>query len=132
MGQRHQLFIIARLRPHGAPDSPPMYRCVAAHHHQWNYGRRALRAVRRVLTLVKQKENADIIHAEINNLHGKYGRWREKPKMPSVPAPFIAFLLGIACTCDLRRSDPEVDGYDFFSGVLTANMGSWEGGELII
>ena len=59
MGQRHQLFIIARLRPYGAAeDSPPLYRCVAAFHSQWLYGCLALRSARRILTLIKKKENA--------------------------------------------------------------------------
>jgi hypothetical protein len=94
MGQRHQAFIITRVIPHGG--TKPLYRCIAAFHHQWCYGKLPLQATRRLLTLVKQKDNAEIIRAEIQSIHGKYGTIGTKPKIPSVPCPYIALLLAIS------------------------------------
>lgn len=134
MGQRHQLFIIARLRPYGAAEnSPPLYRCVAAFHSQWLYGCLALRSARRILTLIKKKENAEIVRAEIDGLQGKYGRRQQEPIMPKVPAPFTAFLLSIGTTINTENNDVDgyfvFDGTSFSNGVLSSEMRSWGGSE---
>ena len=75
MGQRHQAFVIARVRPHSADSStgtPPKYHCIAALHHQWCYGRLALQAAYRFITKAMQMNNAQIIRAEIASIQGKY------------------------------------------------------------
>jgi hypothetical protein len=128
MGQRHQAFAIARIRPRG--ESTAKYRCVAAFHHQWCYGRLPLAATHRFLMLIKQKDNAEIIREELRQLDGKFGRWRQKPALPKIPCPYIAFLLGSTWSLDL--SDPNdfyACGLSFRSGVLSANMGSGDGGK---
>jgi hypothetical protein len=99
MGQRHQAFIIARVVPHGGTKH--QYRCIAAFHHQWCYGKLPLQATRRLLTLVKQKDNADIIRAEIRSINGKYGSLGNKPDVPDVPCPYVALLLATCWSTDL-------------------------------
>ena len=125
MGQRHQVYIIARITPHGKPLGETRYRCIAALHHQWCYGRLPLRAATRCITLIKQKENAEIIREEINNIHGLYGTFRTAPKLPVVPCPFTHFLMHSAWTSDLN--DPK-DLYESDAAVLPAGMGTTQGG----
>ncbi|KAI0922000.1 hypothetical protein AcW2_006816 [Taiwanofungus camphoratus] len=127
MGQPLQAYVIARVQPHGPPDTPPKYRCIAAYHHQWCYGRLPLYALRRFLTLVKQKDNARIIRAEIRSIDGKYGRWLEPegPKMPRTPCPFTAGLLGVSWTTDLDTTGgPYLSGVSFTHSLLHADTGS--------
>ncbi|KAK7440634.1 hypothetical protein VKT23_016982 [Stygiomarasmius scandens] len=65
MGQRHQVFLIARLVPHGSTDGKAYYRCVVARHHQWCYGTLPLAATYRFVTLLKNPNNAEIIRDEL-------------------------------------------------------------------
>ena len=129
MGQRHQVYLIARVlsrvAPHGKPLDKTRYRCIAALHHQWCYGRLPLWATTRFITLIKQKENAEIIREEINNIHGLYGIFRTPPKLPEVPCPFVHFLMHSAWTSDLN--DPK-EFYESSATVLPAGMGTRQGG----
>jgi hypothetical protein len=131
MGQRHQAFVIARVRPHsGDSSTPPKYRCIAAFHHQWCYGRLPLHATHRFITQVKQKDNAEIIRSEIAAIQGKFGRWKKKPGLPHFPCPFTAFLLATNWSVDLEDPDaPYASGVSFSNAALEADMGSGEGGE---
>ncbi|SJL09184.1 uncharacterized protein ARMOST_12560 [Armillaria ostoyae] len=72
MGQRSQTFAIAKVVPYG--ETKAYYRCVAAWHHQWCYGILPLLAARRLLTLLEQRENAEIVLDELRRLQGQYGR----------------------------------------------------------
>ncbi|KAI0722013.1 hypothetical protein C8T65DRAFT_629987 [Cerioporus squamosus] len=114
MGQRHQAFLIARVRPHGTPpDHPGNRRCIAALHHQWCYGTLPLRAMRRLVTLISQPDNAAIVRAELRAIQGKFDG----------TCPFIATLLLSAWTVDL-----EEDSFYASSGrLLSAYMGCWDG-----
>ncbi|KAI0751221.1 hypothetical protein C8Q80DRAFT_1156099 [Daedaleopsis nitida] len=128
MGQRHQAFLIARVRPHGAPpDHPGNRRCVAAFHHQWCYGSLPLKAMYRLATLVSQPENAAVIRAELHALDGKYGAAAAAyPCIPDVPCPYTASLLGVAWTTDLG---PErfCSGTTLQNALLHAGMSCWGG-----
>ena len=125
MGQRHQVYLIARVTPHGKPLGETRYRCIAALHHQWCYGRLPLRAATRFITLIKQKENAEIIREEINNIHGLYGIFKTPPKLPTVPCPFAHFLMHSAWTSDLSDSK---NFYESRGSILPAGMGTKQGG----
>jgi hypothetical protein len=120
MGQRHQAFLIARIRPHGG--SGAKYRCIAAAHHQWCYGSLPLQAARRFLTLVREPDNAAIVRYEINALDGRYGRHRQDPEIPDVPCRYAGELLTSAFSCDLEEA------YVSNSWLLSASMGSTGGG----
>ncbi|KAI0045830.1 hypothetical protein FA95DRAFT_1560805 [Auriscalpium vulgare] len=122
MGQRHQAFVIARVRPHGDASTPPKYRCIAAFHHQWCYGTLPLRATMRFITLLKQDDNAELVRAELATLHGKYGRWGEEPRIPKVPADFVAFLLATSWSVALESEDGYASGISFANDVLYADM----------
>ena len=74
MGQRHQVFLIARLVPHGSTDGKAYYRCVAARHHQWCYGTLPLAATYRFVTLLKNPNNVEIIRDELRRAQNAYGR----------------------------------------------------------
>ncbi|KAI0062155.1 hypothetical protein BV25DRAFT_1772067, partial [Artomyces pyxidatus] len=127
MGQRHQVFVIARIRPHGDASTPPKYRCIAAFHHQWCYGSLPVRATHRFISLAKQKDNTEIIAAEIKAIQGLYGVWQQKPDMPRVPAPFVAFLLATSWSIDLEFAEggaPYASGVSFNNGFLHADMGT--------
>ena len=124
MGQRHQVFLIARVRPtHG----PPAYRCIGAFHHQWCYGTLPLRALHRFLRLLQRKENAAVVQGELEDLDGKYDR---SGRIPPAPCPYTIALLGTAWSSDLITT--------YFSSIslkyqiLDANMGCWDGGKALV
>ncbi|KAJ7047474.1 hypothetical protein C8F04DRAFT_9306 [Mycena alexandri] len=125
MGQRHQAFLIARVAAHNATATAARYRCVGAYHHQWCYGRLPLMAARRFLTLVKQKDNAEIIREQLRTIQGKYGIGETEPRMPAVPCPYPTFLLASAFCLDLEAG--YASGVSFQNGVLDAEMGSGDG-----
>ncbi|KAF8165997.1 hypothetical protein B0H34DRAFT_649747 [Crassisporium funariophilum] len=93
MGQRHQVYLIAKVVPHDKTPREARYRCIGALHHHWCYGRAPLQATTRFMKLIKQKENAEIIREEINALHGLYGVFSQKPDLPEIPCPFAHFLV---------------------------------------
>ncbi|EIW65248.1 uncharacterized protein TRAVEDRAFT_109959 [Trametes versicolor FP-101664 SS1] len=127
MGQRHQAFLIARVRPkHGEPA----YRCIAACHHQFCAGVLPLRAVYRFIRLITQPENAAIVRTELHEIDGKYGRSRQDGgRMPQVPCPYSVSLLATAWTTNLDPSigSPQYDGFTLRHAVLDATMGCWGG-----
>ncbi|KAK0206519.1 hypothetical protein DFS33DRAFT_594858 [Desarmillaria ectypa] len=126
MGQRHQVFAIAKIIP--KDDTRAYCRCIAAWHHQWCYGTLPLKATRRFLTLLEQKENAEIVLDEIRRVQNKYGRWREKPELPNLPCSYISFLMGSAWNVDLDDpADPYFHRGTFLGSILDADMGSTEG-----
>jgi hypothetical protein len=134
MGQRHQAFVIARVRPHSADSStPPKYRCIAAFHHQWCYGRLPLNATYRFITQVKNNNNAEIIRGEIAAIQGKYGGrllQNSGPELPRIPCPYTAFLLATNWAVDLEDPDlPYASGVSFDNATLHADMGSRDGGQ---
>ena len=118
MGQRHQAFLIARIRPHGAPPNHPgNRRCIAAFHHQWCYGSLPLKAMRRLISLVSQPENATIVRAELRAIDGEYGsHGKLQPSILKIPCPFSASLLGSAWMADLDSST------DFYSNGATLQI----------
>ncbi|KZT12653.1 uncharacterized protein LAESUDRAFT_709867 [Laetiporus sulphureus 93-53] len=128
MGQRHQAFVIARVVPHGSADGQAKYRCIAAWHNQWCYERLPLRATSRLITLLKQKDNAEIVEAEIRSIHGKYGRFGKEPCIPQAPCPFTAALLALAWNAgDLDTKERYMGGMAFTHCLLNAGMGCWDG-----
>ncbi|KAF8211219.1 hypothetical protein K438DRAFT_1663649 [Mycena galopus ATCC 62051] len=126
MGQRHQVFLVARVAARSESAAKPRYRCLAAYHHQWCYGRLPLVAARRFLTLIKQKDNCKVVREELRSLAGKYGEGTSEPKMPDVPCPYSTFLMASAWCVDL---EPPVygSGVSFKNSVMDAHMGSTEG-----
>ncbi|TFK83185.1 hypothetical protein K466DRAFT_458492, partial [Polyporus arcularius HHB13444] len=130
MGHRHQVLLIARVRPHGAPpDHPGNRRCIAAFHHQWCKGSSPLIAMRRLVTLIQQPDNAAIVRAEVRDIEGKYGsHGAVEPRIPDTPCPFTAALLAMAWSADLQdSSDIDSDGTTLVYDLLTASMGCWQG-----
>ncbi|KAI0062151.1 hypothetical protein BV25DRAFT_1780746, partial [Artomyces pyxidatus] len=110
----HQAFVIARLRSHGDTPTLPRYRCVAAFHHQHCLEHLPIKATRRFITLVQQRDNAEIISSELRAMQGLYGRWGEEPKMPRTPAPCVGFLLAFAWSIDPNPAEaPYTSGVSF-------------------
>ncbi|KAG5642855.1 hypothetical protein DXG03_002032 [Asterophora parasitica] len=127
MSQRHQAFVIAKIVPHGGDKA--FYRCIAALHHQWCYGSLPLRAVLRMLSVVKNIENADIIRHELRQLDGKYGRWGSKSMLPDNPCPYTSFLLAASWNLDFQDTDsPYITyGNSLLGALIPADMGSTQG-----
>ena len=119
MGQKHQVFLIARITPHGQPLGVTRYRCIAALHDKWCFGRLPLIAAARFMMLIKQKENANLIRQEIHGLHGLYGT-SGTPEISDVQCSFVRFLLHSAWTSDLNDNNP----YDARSHRLPASWGT--------
>lgn len=119
MGQRHQVFLIARVRPHGTSlNQPGKYRCIAALHHQWCYGSLPLRAMRRLVSLVSQPDNAAVIRAELRGIPEEYCT-------PDVPHPFTTTLMYSAWTTDLESES----FYASRGSILEVSGGCWETGK---
>jgi len=118
MGQRHQVFLIARVnsKAHGETPAETRYRCIAALHHQWCYGRLPLKAARRFLTLAKQTDNAQIIREELQNF--------DNTTSSKIPCPYSLFLLTSAWTVNLTPGEE----YNSSAFILSAEMGSSDGG----
>jgi hypothetical protein len=70
---------------------------------------------------MKQKENAEIIREEMNNIHGLYGTFESPPEIPAVPCPFTHFLMSSAWTSDLN--DPK-EIYESEISSFPAGMGT--------
>ena len=131
MGHRHRAFVIARVRPYGAEKgSPGVYRCVAAFHHQWCYGMAAVRAVGRLAFMVKQRETADAVRAELRGIDGLYGEQGLEPMCPERPCPLILTLL-----CHAYVSSPDSPAYitadirHLYNYDVGAETHPWEHGE---
>ncbi|KAJ2926097.1 hypothetical protein H1R20_g10998, partial [Candolleomyces eurysporus] len=116
MGQRHQIFVVARVSV--APGKPRQYRCIAALHHQWCYGKLPLYAINSFKRLARVPENAALIEEELATYHER------KKFLPGRPCPYTSYLTESAFSVDLvRESGP------YSSGVLIldADMGSRDG-----
>ncbi|VDC07162.1 unnamed protein product [Peniophora sp. CBMAI 1063] len=131
MGQRHQVYVIARVRR--KDETTGHRRCVAAYHHQWCYGRTALQLLSRFLKLISQPDNAQMIRREIANVQGN---WGEVPAPPAyaprsredyVPCPFIAYLLQLSWNVNLDDDPVYVAGTTFSNAVLDARMETSQG-----
>ena len=92
MGQRHQLFVIARVAAR--------YRCLAAVHHQWLYGNTALRRCRDILKNFSDPRNRWALEEELQmaesfddsfwHLGEDQNLWRDDIQ---VPFPFVMTCL---------------------------------------
>ncbi|KAH7098798.1 hypothetical protein BKA62DRAFT_622119 [Auriculariales sp. MPI-PUGE-AT-0066] len=96
MGQRHQLFIIARL--HGR------YRCLAAFHHQWLYGVSAILGASRVLSALRVPFNARTIASELSVISAA------EIEEQTIVAPYLfgVFMTGFRCNLDGKHPGPLV------------------------
>lgn len=121
----HRIFAVASIRPSGFPVGETKYRCVAALRTERCSGIVAVKAMLRCLILAGQRENAEVIRAELRTIDGKYGRWGGDPKIPDVPCPYVAFVLGAAYTTDLSTPG---DFYYSHASFLSADIGSTEAG----
>lgn len=123
------MFIIARVRPHGGGDA--RYRCVGAMYNHWCYGSLPVKGAHRMVTLLKQESNAQIVREELRSIEGKYGaEGTQEPVIPRVPCPYTLFLLNLAFNADLDESSISLSGRYFSGGshknILHASMGCWD------
>ncbi|KAJ7146270.1 hypothetical protein C8R44DRAFT_656478 [Mycena epipterygia] len=127
MGQRHQIFIVARVAPQGSTVS--RYRCVGAYHHQWFVPTAfiPLEQLRKFLYLIQEEDNVQIVKEEIRAIQGKYGSGDSEPKFPAIPCPYTTFLLASAFCIDLEPPQYYTTSGAFRYRVLSATMGSTEG-----
>lgn len=100
MGQRHQLFVIARINGR--------YRQLCAIHHQWLYGHTALRRCRDTLSIFANATNRLPIQQELIAASKKDDDFwlvsDDYQKNAHVPFPFIM-------TCLVMGSSFNIDGY---------------------
>ncbi|KAJ7146263.1 hypothetical protein C8R44DRAFT_10800 [Mycena epipterygia] len=125
MGQRHQIFIVARVVPQGSTVA--RYRCVGAYHHQWCYGDIPLEQLRKFLYLIQEEDNVQIVEEEIRAIQEKYGSGDSEPKFPVLPCPYTTFLLASAWCVDLEYPGYYASGGEFRYTFLPAMMGSTKG-----
>ncbi|KAK7408783.1 hypothetical protein QQX98_009027 [Neonectria punicea] len=104
MGQRHQLFVIARVGNH--------YRTLAAVHHQWLYGVSALRSCRRLLRIFSDVNNRITLKHELDLATGFFKDQGPPPSRPPsyeeaeeveerpCPFPFITTCLATGAAYD--------------------------------
>lgn len=122
MGERHQLFVIARVGKH--------YRCLAVVHHQFLCGWFALAACVRLLTIFSDKSNRLPLEMELHLAADYYKNqgppkraeafnFHKGPKAEPVRFPFIAtcLILGTStdsdnCTANIVHLEPQDLGFD--------------------
>ena len=71
MGQYHGAFMIAKVRPHGGGEA--RYRSLGGIWNSWCYGSLPVKAAHRMITLLRQQPNAQIVGEELRRIEGKYG-----------------------------------------------------------
>ncbi|RFU25783.1 hypothetical protein B7463_g10555, partial [Scytalidium lignicola] len=109
MGQRHQLFVIAKVGAH--------YRSLAAVHHQWLYGLAALQRCLRLLNIFSDETNRIALQQELNFAFDYFCNKEppptERPKLlweglslKPCPFPFITTCLMIGSSYDDANIDP--------------------------
>ncbi|KAH6903233.1 hypothetical protein BKA70DRAFT_1301980 [Coprinopsis sp. MPI-PUGE-AT-0042] len=86
MGQRHQVYLVARVTPKPG-ETATAYRCVAAVHHQWCYRTAPLRGVHKFERLVKQAEASLLIREELRKYPQRSGI------NPEHPCPYAEWVL---------------------------------------
>ncbi|ESK85393.1 hypothetical protein Moror_5922 [Moniliophthora roreri MCA 2997] len=126
MGNRHQVFLIARLVPHSNSASNKntrsYYRCITAHHNQNCCGRQPLSAVRRFINLLQNPDNAEIIRDELRRAQGRYGRQGRRPHVHALGFPYAQYLLTQAWDMDLDHPEnPHASGAGLESDVISPN-----------
>ncbi|THU91322.1 hypothetical protein K435DRAFT_727395 [Dendrothele bispora CBS 962.96] len=127
MSQPHQVFIIARLIPHGSTTGKPYYHCIGARYHLSCDEILPLAATRRFLTLIKNEDNAEIIRDELHRAQYKYGR-REHPFMPLMPCPYTLLLMTQAWDVDLGSVEKAyASGIGLENSTLYPDIGSCDG-----
>lgn len=101
MGQRHQLFVIARIGKY--------YRPLAAIHHQWLYGMSALRSCRRLLRIFSDPSNRNALKHELHLAVDFFDKRGPPPSDPSnyedpearaCPFPVITTCLAVGAAYD--------------------------------
>lgn len=119
----HQVFIIARVKAHGA--SQATYRCVAGYRHHYCEGDDSLTATLRFLHVLKQPDNADVVREEIRSLDGKYGVPGKDPQWPDMPCGFLSSV--VAASWDVIRDGDRliVDGTWFLDKVVSVTADVW-------
>ncbi|KAI0741124.1 hypothetical protein C8Q76DRAFT_791472 [Earliella scabrosa] len=119
MGQRHQAFLITRVRWYRTWT----YRCIAALHAQWCWGAEPLRSVHRFLALLRHKLNAAVVRSEISALNDQY---HPNQPFPEVPCPYTASLMAHAWFSTL--TEEKWTGVVSHVHILDANRGCWDSG----
>jgi hypothetical protein len=111
MGQRHQIYLIARVNLKQG-ETTAAYRCVAAVHHQWCYRSNPLEGVRKLEKLLKHQEATSLLREEL----------RRYPEVietnPDHPCPYAEWVLQNA----FSRANIDVTESNFldFSRILKA------------
>ncbi|KAJ2926381.1 hypothetical protein H1R20_g10706, partial [Candolleomyces eurysporus] len=98
MVQRHQVFVVARVCVTPDNSDRRQYRCIAALHHEWCYGRLPLQAVNLFKRLTRVPANAALIEEELATYY------KGKKESKDYPCPYTAFLVEAAFCIDLTRS----------------------------
>ncbi|KAJ8519328.1 hypothetical protein ONZ45_g3712 [Pleurotus djamor] len=130
MGHRHQVYLIAKVIPHGSTDDRALYRSMGGFHDQWCYGRLAVRASRRFVDLVNQPQNAALIQFEIDAIQKKYsfGSGTE-PLFPQIPCPYLMYVLAMSWSFEINEVEglggPFLSGNSIESNLIGSDQGSW-------
>ncbi len=111
MGQRHQLFVIAKVNGR--------YRGLSAIHHQWLYGFTAIKQCHRLLKIFQAPENRIALHHELESAQQRDDAfWNTEPsyRQLDLPFPFITTCLVLGASFN-----PDA-GYEHSVSILPFNM----------
>ncbi|KAF8507410.1 hypothetical protein JB92DRAFT_702400 [Gautieria morchelliformis] len=95
--EQHQLFVIAKI-PHSR------YQRIAAFRHNYLWRRDPLAVCSNFITLVKNKDNALIVEAELAAIGST-----QYQELPETPAPFISSMLAMVLA--IRLEDQYCEGF---------------------
>ncbi len=127
MGQRHQLFVIAKINGR--------YRNLAAVHHQWLYGATALKRCHGLVQIFQAVENRVPLEQELlSALHLDEQSWKDEKRgvegKAFVPFPMIATCLILGASFD--STDGYLHGVDIEPFGMEYNEGDNNNGITII
>ena len=115
MGQRHQLFVIAKVNG--------KYRSLAVVHHQWLYGYTALRQCRKILEIFSNPNNATALSNELKYAAINQVLWDGVPDYqdckPRFPFITTCLMLGASFSPEdsyFHQVSPEPFNLDFDAG----------------
>lgn len=111
MGQRHQLFVIARVNGR--------YRCLGAILHQWLYGHTALRRCLAILKIFQDAKNRVALSEELKMASAAdEGLWSKEPDDDGVTRVHFPFVM----TCLILGASTSVEE-NYYNGVSVEPFG---------
>ncbi|KAJ8472358.1 hypothetical protein ONZ45_g16679 [Pleurotus djamor] len=128
LGQRHQVYLIARVIPHDSTSGEALYRSLGGFYDQRCYDQRPVQGTRRFINLISQPQNAAVIRFEVGALQGRYSKQNGlDPAFLRIPCPYLLYVLAMAWNFDVEAETflPDLNGYSVETHLIGSDQESW-------